>query len=420
MHRRMRAGRTRTSGRRARAAGLLLLAPLLLAAGCSGNKATSVATGRDAGVETETGSGASATPAPPVSKARITVAPADGVAEVEPDKAVLVHSIAGKLTAVKVTDADGDEVEGELDADATWWRAGDDLALGKTYTVTAAAEDADGVAVKHTSTFSTVKPRRLVRTSVVPLNGETVGVGQPISVRFNTSIRKKYRAAVQKKMKVTSVPAVTGSWHWIDGERLRYRPKTYWPAGTRVALRIDLENLKAGDRVYGGESRTIRFTIGRSMVSVVDIGAHRMSVYRDGRLARTIPVSTGRKGFETRGGVKVVLGKDQKKVMDGASIGIPKDSPDYYRLDVFWAVRVTWSGEFVHAAPWSTGAQGRANVSHGCVGMSNDAAKWFFDNTIRGDVIKVEGNPGKRMELDNGFGDWNIPWSTWKAGSALA
>jgi lipoprotein-anchoring transpeptidase ErfK/SrfK len=238
-------------------------------------------------------------------------------------------------------------------------------------------------------------------------------------VRFNTSIKRKYRAEVERHMTVTSKPAVVGSWHWIDGERLRYRPMKYWPAGTEVKLRIDLENLKTGDRVYGGESRTIRFTIGRSMVSKVNVKTHTMSVYLDGALARTIPVSTGKKGFETRGGVKVVLSKEERKIMDGATIGIKKDDPEYYRLEIFWAVRVTYSGEFVHAAEHSRRSHGRANVSHGCVGMSMEAAKWVFENSIRGDVVEVEGNRNKLMELDNGFGDWNIPWKTWKAGSAL-
>ncbi|NUR29397.1 MAG: L,D-transpeptidase [Catenulispora sp.] len=145
-----------------------------------------------------------------------------------------------------------------------------------------------------------------------------------------------------------------------------------------------------------------------------------MTVFRDGKAVRTIPVTIGKKGWETRNGVKVVLEKFPLKVMDGTTVGIPKSSPEYYRLDVKWAVRMTWSGEFVHGAPWSVGAQGTTRVSHGCVGMSLENARWYFDQSTRGDVIKVVGSPTKRsMELDNGFGDWNLSWDAWRAGSAL-
>jgi len=356
-----------------------------------------------------------------VSAAKISVTPSDGAESVEPENPVVISAQDGKLENVAVTDEDGEKVDGKMSDDATSWRFEEGLAPGTTYTVTAQAADSAGLTTTTKSTFDTVKARKLVRTAVVPLRGERVGVGQPISVRFSTSIKKAYRAEVERHMKVTSRPAVEGSWNWLDGQRLRYRPMKYWPAGTEVTLRIDLKNLKAGDDgVYGGESRTIKFTIARSMVSVVNIQKHTMSVYRDGALLRKIPVSTGKKGFETRGGVKVVLSKEEHKVMDSTTVGIPKDSPEYYRLDVFWAVRVTYSGEFLHAAPWSRGSQGRANVSHGCVGMSIEAAKWVFGNSIRGDVVEVEGNRSKLMELDNGFGDWNIPWATWKAGSALS
>ena len=52
---------------------------------------------------------------------------------------------------------------------------------------------------------------------------------------------------------------------------------------------------------------------------------------------------------------------------------------------MFWATRISSSGEFVHAAPWSVGSQGYENVSHGCVNVSTDWAKWFYDNFTYGD-----------------------------------
>ena len=54
-------------------------------------------------------------------------------------------------------------------------------------------------------------------------------------------------------------------------------------------------------------------------------------------------------------------------------------------------MRVTYSGEFIHAAPWSVGSQGYANVSHGCTGMSTANADWLYHMTVRGDVVEYVG-----------------------------
>ena len=92
--------------------------------------------------------------------------------------------------------------------------------------------------------------------------------------------------------------------------------------------------------------------------------------------------------------------------MDAASIDVDEGDPEYYRLDVEYAMRVTWSGEYLHAAPWSVSSQGDENVSHGCTGMSDEAASWFYNNSKIGDVVNyVNGN--RSMEPWNGYTDWN-------------
>ena len=100
-------------------------------------------------------------------------------------------------------------------------------------------------------------------------------------------------------------------------------------------------------------------------------------------MLRTIPITTGEQPkFTTRSGIKVIIEKYDAKRMDSETIGIPNDSPDGYNIDnVQWAMRVTYSGEFVHAAPWSVGSQGYANVSHGCTGMSTANADWLYHMT---------------------------------------
>jgi lipoprotein-anchoring transpeptidase ErfK/SrfK len=355
---------------------------------------------------------------PPAPSATIQVVPADHARGVVPADRITVTAAGGALTEVTVTDPAGDEVKGRLSDDRTSWRTNAALDFATRYTVVAHARNAQGAVTTSETSFTTVRPKAMLHTAVVPLTGETVGVGLPIQVQLSDPVTD--RAAVEKRLIVESDPQVEGAWHWISDDKLRFRPKEYWPPGTEVTLKVRLQGVDAGDGVYGDEQRDVSFTIGRSVRSVVDVRKLRMTVYIDGDRARTIPITAGRKGWETRNGIKVVLEKHKLKVMDAATVGIDPGDPGYYRLRVHWAMRVTWSGEFVHGAEWSTAAQGRARVSHGCVGMSLANAKWFYNHTLRGDIVDVVHSPTRRkMELDNGFGDWNLSWSEWTEGSAL-
>jgi lipoprotein-anchoring transpeptidase ErfK/SrfK len=143
-----------------------------------------------------------------------------------------------------------------------------------------------------------------------------------------------------------------------------------------------------------------------------------MTVAVNGKVVKTLKVSTGKDKYPTTNGVHTVIEKNRHKVMDSTTIGIPKDSPEYYRTKVEYAVRISNSGEFVHAAPWSVNSQGRNNVSHGCVNISPADAAWFFALSRRGDVVKVVGSP-RRPGHTEGLIEWNRSFESWKAGSAL-
>jgi lipoprotein-anchoring transpeptidase ErfK/SrfK len=240
----------------------------------------------------------------------------------------------------------------------------------------------------------------------------------PAIIKFDVPVTDQ--AAIQKHLKVKSVPAQPGAFHWISDREVHWRPKKYWQAGTKVTIDADIDSVPAGNGVYGQESRTSSFTVGRSMVSKVDMKNYQMRVFRDGKLIRTIPITTGEQPkFTTRSGVKVIVEKYRKKRMNSETVGIPVDSDDGYDLDnVEYAMRVTYSGEFLHAAPWSVGSQGRANVSHGCTGMSTANAGWLYNQTLIGDVVEYVGT-SKPMTLTNGIGDWNVPFADYAEGSAL-
>ncbi|MGH9012192.1 MAG: L,D-transpeptidase, partial [Acidimicrobiia bacterium] len=182
-----------------------------------------------------------------------------------------------------------------------------------------------------------------------------------------------------------------------------------------VSVRSDLRNLKVGE-AWGADERMIQFKIGPAHVSTVDVATYQMTVTENGQVVKVMPASMGQKKWPTHHGIHLVLEKSKSVTMDSSTIGIPRNGPGGYYRKVAWATRLTYSGEFVHAAPWSQWAQGKRNVSHGCINVSTANAKWFYDFVQRGDIVEVINSPKKPKLYDPGTSDWNIPWEQWKAG----
>ncbi|MFF4013743.1 Ig-like domain-containing protein [Streptomyces sp. NPDC001843] len=349
--------------------------------------------------------------------------PDDGK-KADPDKPIEVTAQGdGRITDVTAVDATGRHVAGELAADGSRWHSTAPLAANAHYTVRVSTEDEDGAPGRRTVTFDTSQPKITKRLGVTFGPGSGVfGVGQPITAKLNQEIKDKaQRAVVERALRVDSFPAVVGSWYWVDGKELHYRPREYWPAHATVQVHSNLDGVRISDRLWGGTAKPLKITTGDRIEAVTDASSHQMTVYKNGAVINEIPVTTGKPGFETRNGVKVVLEKQSFVRMRGTTVGIAEGSSDSYDLPVYYATRVTWSGEYVHAAPWSVGSQGSANVSHGCTGMSTSNAEWFFDTIHQGDIVKVVNSNGDPMEpFGNGFGDWNVDWNKWRTGSALA
>ena len=341
----------------------------------------------------------------------------DGVAV---DRVLEVSAKGGTLRDVRVTTG-GAQLPGKLTKDRTSWQATGRLEPGLAYSVKTVGERSDGKKVVRTSSFRTQDLTLDEQTyaSVAPLQGETVGVGMPVIVTFDVPVTDK--ASMEKHMHVDSTPAQQGAWHWLSDYEAHWRPKTYWKAGTDVSVDLDINSVDAGAGIYGQENRAVDFTVGDANVYKVDMDTHQMRVFSNGTLLRTLPITTGEEPkFTTRSGVKVIIEKFRSKRMNSETVGIANDSEDGYNIPgVEYAMRVTYSGEFIHAAPWSVGSQGSANVSHGCTGMSTADAAWLYNMTKRGDVVEYTGTD-RPMTLDNGYGDWNADFATWKEGSALS
>jgi lipoprotein-anchoring transpeptidase ErfK/SrfK len=334
------------------------------------------------------------------------------------DHRVHVTADHATLRSVSVSSASG-SVPGRLSADKRSWTAGALLEPGTSYTVTAAATSDDGSALNRVTRFRTAALTLDQQTfpSITPLEGETVGVGMPVIVSFDVPVTD--RASIEKHLHVASTPAQKGSWHWISDTEVHWRPATYWKAGSRVTVSADINSVPAGNGIYGQLDRQIQFNVGAAHIYKIDAKTDEMHVFSNGRLLRTVPVTTGKPGFVTRSGVKVIIEKDRHKRMNSETIGIDPNGPNGYNIgDVEFAMRVTYTGEFLHAAPWSVADQGRDNVSHGCTGMSTSNAGWLYHMSRRGDVVVTTGTD-RQMTLTNGYGDWNEPFATYAKGSAL-
>jgi lipoprotein-anchoring transpeptidase ErfK/SrfK len=389
--------RSRHAAARGIGAGLIALA-LVLTAACTGG-----ADGPDASAG--------------VSQAQVTVTPAEGE-RVPADAAVRVTTSEGNLEAVEVVSRNGARAAGTISADGRSWVADDGklLAFGARYTVTADVVDDAGRASTTTSTFRVRESKRM-KAFVSPANGRKVGVGMPVIAKLSATPQD--RAQVERLMTVEASKPVTGAWSWFSDTELHWRPREFWPANTKVTVTAALDGVKFGKNVYGSHTTVARFRTGDAMISTVDVANHEMTVTRNGKTIKTIPVTTGDSSFPTRSGIKVFVTRERTRVMDSSTVDIPAGSPDAYRIKVEYAMRLTWSGEFVHAAPWSVRSQGNANVSHGCTGMSTANAKWMYDNSRIGDVVKYI-NSSRPMEQGNGYTDWNVPWKEWLKGSALS
>lgn len=364
------------------------------------------------------------------SEASITIAPEDGKDNVATEGDVKVTVKGGKLTEVALVAAEGgDEVPGSISDGGTAWTPDVKLAQATKYKLSATAEDSEGrKEIKHAS-FTTLSPEHTFIGFFTPEAGSTVGVGMPVSINFNKPIANK--ADVERKITVTSTSGQEVVGHWFNDTRLDFRPETYWEAGSRVTLSLRLRGVEGADGVWGVQSKDVTFNIGRSQVSTVDTNTKRMTVVRDGKVLKTIPITAGAPENPTWNGQMVVSEKFKETRMRGDTVGFvdEKGKSEYDIPDVPHAMRLSASGTFIHGNYWaSKGTFGSANTSHGCIGLrdvkgaedpSTDGA-WFFENTLIGDVVKVVNSPDKTIAPHNGFNGWNMSWADWRAGSALS
>ena len=326
-----------------------------------------------------------------------------------------VHN--GTLTRLVATSAAGVALPGQLNR--TGWVSTSTLIPGQRYALHAEVVDSSGKASTVTRHVRAAPAEHLLHATVTPSQG-TYGIGQPLIVRFDKRVKgAAARAAVLTRLRVTTAPASPGAWRWYNSYEVHYRGPEYWKPGTRLGVTAALDGLRLpGTDVWGAAATVTRhFSIGRAFIATVDITRHVMVVTIDGRVARTVKVSTGRDKYPTKGGVHIVLTRERSHTYNSATVGIPTASPDGYFEKLPYSDRISNAGAFVHANPATVGAQGRRNVSHGCVNTSVADARWFYENSQLGDIVNIIHAVVAPVRSDAGMADWNYSWAQWKTGN---
>jgi lipoprotein-anchoring transpeptidase ErfK/SrfK len=331
-----------------------------------------------------------------------------------------------------MVNAAGRQVSGELDTDGTSWHNTEVLGYSKTYTIVAKGEAQDGTPVSKTSHVTTLTPNNMTMPYLTDIYGTnlvnhgTYGVGMVVRVYFDEDVN---RARAERRLHVTTTPATTGGWYWADSHTVYWRPKSYYTPGTKVTISADVYGARVGPGLYGQADQSTSFTIGAKHFSVANAKTHHVKVYFNDKLVRTMPTSMGRGGtvegkygpiyLWTMPGVYTVINHENPAIMSSDSYGLPANSPAGYAPEkVYWSTKISTDGIYLHELDATVWAQGNTNVSHGCLNMNYTNAKWFFNHSLIGDVVKVVHSGGPKITFNQG-GQWSVPWGDWLKGSAL-
>ncbi|HUB54864.1 MAG TPA: Ig-like domain-containing protein [Mycobacterium sp.] len=348
---------------------------------------------------------------------KITASVTDGAVGVAVDRPVTVTAEAGVLASVEMVNENGRSLSGQLSPDGVRWATTEPLGFNRSYTLTAKARGLGGVATREL-TFQTHSPQNLAMPYAMPHDGEVVGVGEPVAIQFDENIAD--REAAEKAIVVTTDPPVEGAFYWLNNREVRWRPEHFWKPGTTVNVAVNTYGVDLGDGVFGEDNLRTHFTIGDEVIATADDTTKMVTVRVNGEVVKTMPTSMGKDSTPTASGIYILGLRFAHMIMDSSTYGVPVNSPNGYRTEVDFATQMSYSGVFVHSAPWSVGAQGHTNTSHGCLNVSPSNAQWFFEHTKRGDIVQVLNTIGPPLSGTEGLGDWNIPWDQWHAGNAKA
>lgn len=400
--------------RRGTAKKILLVAVLCVLAATGGVFAAVAPGFAGAGLESEAGSAVRSAPglaSPVVAPVKLDVIPAEGAKQVNPAAPVSLKVANGRIESVTLTSTSGEAVQGIFATDGSSWSAAGPLKFNTEYSYTYVVTDGAGRETSTTHSFNTVSSTHEADAAIYPLDGMKVGVGQPLQIIFSEPVVN--RDAVEKAIKVTASAGQAGAFHWFSDTMVRYRAEGFWVANSSVTMDMQLFGVDLGNGQIANFNKLVKVNFGDKKVAIADAAAHTFTLSVNDQVVKTLPVSMGDERFPSARGYAVLMEKNRYDHFRAASIGLKPGDPAYYgEVDVEYAIRLTLSGAYIHQALESAYPYiGNKNVSHGCIGFAPDGAAWVFENMTTGDVVQIINTEGDYAALDDGYGDWNIPWA---------
>lgn len=400
--------------RRGTARKILLVAAVCVLAATGGVFAAVAPGFAGDGLESEASSAVRSAPgvaSPVVAPVKVDVTPANAAKQVNPATSVSLTVGNGRIESVTLTSTAGEAVHGTFAGDGSSWTATDPLKFNTEYSYTYVVTDGAGRETSTTNSFSTVSSTHEADAAIYPLDGMKVGVGQPLQVIFSEPVVN--RDAVEKAIKITSSAGQAGAFHWFSDTMVRYRPEAFWAANSTVTMDMQLFGVDLGNGQIANFNKKVTVNFGDKRVAIADATAHTFTLSVNDQVVKTLPVSMGDKRFPSARGYGVLMEKNRYDHFRAASIGLKPGDPAYYgEVDVEYSIRLTLSGAYIHQALESAFPYiGNTNVSHGCIGFAPDGAAWVFANMTTGDVVQIVNTEGDYAAVDDGYGDWNIPWA---------
>ena len=275
-----------------------------------------------------------------------------------------------------------------------------------------------------------------VHVSVNIADGAGVGVGMPYIATFDKPITNG--SAFQKATKVTvNGKEVDARWYFETSDpasghvmEAHLRTEAYWPANAQIHVDLPVQGASGGsvrlhplEHYVFDQNLTSDFSTTDAHIVTVSNASHELTVTDNGKVWGTFPVSLGAADTPTLRGIKVIMEKGADVEMKG---------PGYDDPHVKWTMRLTYGGEYLHAAPWNCLASrgngctstlanniGYGNSSNGCTNLMPAQAQKLYGFLGIGDVVTHLDATGARMTLGQGYGDWNLTWSQWQTGGAV-
>jgi lipoprotein-anchoring transpeptidase ErfK/SrfK len=186
---------------------------------------------------------------------------------------------------------------------------------------------------------------------------------------------------------------------WLEGEELDKDSRT-WARVTSVRRKgpggewqdVALGE-PAGDRyVYAGLLRPLPITqappapqtsLGDGGARWIDVNITQQTVtaYEGSRPVHVAPATSGRPGWHTPTGIFRIQRRVENETMVGSTL-LRLDSqevPDYHLENVKWTQYFTSNGAAIHTNYWRPVGLFGMPSSHGCLGMTEEHARWFWN-----------------------------------------